>query len=183
MNSETPTTPMTPTVLGEFRQLFTPSRRGARLARRIVAQRLNAWGIPQGSEEYDNAVLVVAELVTNAAMHGYVSGHSFLLKVVWVTGTVRIEVADACEKRRPKTRRPEPGAESGRGLLIVEALAEKWGVEDRAPGKSVWAELSTGTNAGPQRRQDVGSSTCGSSSTSVALTPLEAPNVSTITPR
>lgn len=130
-----------PTVLGEFRQLFTPSRRGARLARRVVAQRLHAWGIPRGSEAHDNAVLVVAELVTNAAMHGYVYGHSFLLRVVWVTGTLRVEVADACERRRPKTRQPAPDMEAGRGLLIVETLADKWGVEDRALGKTVWAEL------------------------------------------
>ncbi|GHH88400.1 ATP-binding protein [Streptomyces capitiformicae] len=143
MNSETTT------VLGEFRQLFTPSRRGARLARRAVARRLHAWGIPQGSEVYDSAVLVAAELVTNAAMHGYVTGHSFLLKVVWMTGTVRIEVADACETRRPKTLRSEPEAESGRGLLIVEALADKWGVEDRDLGKIVWAELSASISTSP----------------------------------
>ncbi|MDX2698993.1 ATP-binding protein [Streptomyces ipomoeae] len=141
MNSETPT--KTPTVLGEFKQLFTPSRRGARLARRAVARRLHDWGVPRGGDVYDNAVQVVAELVTNAATHGYVYGHSFLLKLVWATGTVRIEVADACEKRRPRTRRPEPDAESGRGLLIVEALADRWGVEDRDPGKTVWAELDT----------------------------------------
>ncbi|MEU8653729.1 ATP-binding protein [Streptomyces sp. NPDC048737] len=61
-----------------------------------------------------------------------------------MVGTVRIEVADACEKRRPKSRRSEPEAGSGRGLLIVEALADKWGVEDRDLGKTVWAELSTG---------------------------------------
>ncbi|UUU31633.1 ATP-binding protein [Streptomyces sp. CA-210063] len=151
MNAEIPTTTATTsTVLGEFRQLFTPSRRGARLARRTVAQRLHAWGIARGSEVYENAVLVTAELVTNAAMHGYVQGHSFLLKVVWVTGTVRIEVADACEKQRPKTRRSEPEAESGRGLLIVEALADKWGVEDRDLGKTVWAELSTSISTGCQ---------------------------------
>nr|WP_172638989.1 ATP-binding protein [Streptomyces tailanensis] len=98
---------------------------------------------------YDNAVLVAAELVTNAAMHGDVTGHSFLLKVVWTTGTVRIEVADACETRRQKTRRAEPEAESGRGLLIVEALADKWGIEDRDLGKTVWAELSTSVSTSP----------------------------------
>jgi anti-sigma regulatory factor (Ser/Thr protein kinase) len=134
-----------PTVLGGFTQLFTPSRRGARLARRVAARRLHAWGISYGSDVHDNAVLVVAELVTNAAMHGYVYEHSFLLRIVRQTGTLRIEVADACGTRRPRTSRQSASdAESGRGLLIVEALADKWGVEDRALGKTVWAELSTG---------------------------------------
>lgn len=134
-----------PTVLGEFTQLFTPSRRGARLARRVAAQRLHVWGITYGSDVHDNAVLVVAELVTNAAMHGYVFGHSFLLRVVRETATLRIEVADACGTRRPRTpRQPVSDAESGRGLLIVEALADKWGIEDRPLGKTVWAELSAG---------------------------------------
>lgn len=132
-----------PTVLGEFKQLFTPSRRGARLARKAVARRLHDWGIPHGSELNANAVQVIAELVTNATTHGYVQGREFQLRVVWEAGTVRVEVADACATRRPKRRRPEPDAESGRGLLIVEALADKWGVEDRSLGKTVWAELHT----------------------------------------
>jgi hypothetical protein len=56
-------------------------------------------------------------------------------------GTVAIEVADSCQWRMPEQRRPEWYEESGRGLLIVEALASRWGVRPRAAGKTAWAEL------------------------------------------
>lgn len=135
MNSETPT------VIGEFSQILSSTRRGARLARRLAAQQLHDWGIPHGSEVNDTAAQIVAELAANAVTHGHVYGHSFLLRLVRETGALRIEVADACRQRRPEMRQPEADGEDGRGLLVVEALADTWGVSDRALGKAVWAEL------------------------------------------
>ncbi|BBC35748.1 hypothetical protein SGFS_070420 [Streptomyces graminofaciens] len=93
------------------------------------------------SEINGAATPVMGELAANAVTHGRVYGHGFLVRVVWMTGTVRIEVADACKQRRPETRPVAVDAETGRGLLIVAALADRWGVENRALGKAVWAEL------------------------------------------
>ncbi|EFL33509.1 regulatory protein [Streptomyces viridochromogenes DSM 40736] len=56
--------------------------------------------------------------------------------------TLRIEVTDTRAGDLPRHRPPTPDAESGRGLLLVEALADRWGVElGPVPRKTVWAEL------------------------------------------
>lgn len=56
---------------------------------------------------------------------------------------VRLEVSDTRSERLPEARPPQDPAddESGRGLLLVGALAERWGVEPRSPGKCVWADV------------------------------------------
>ncbi len=60
-------------------------------------------------------------------------------------GTLRIEVTDARGDRPPAATPPAAGAEdeeTGRGLLLVEAYADRWGTEPGpAPCKKVWAEL------------------------------------------
>ncbi|MEU4351679.1 ATP-binding protein [Streptomyces sp. NPDC023838] len=134
----------TPTT--EFVRRFTSTRRGARLARVLSLGQLDAWGVPHGSEASDAAALVVAELAANAVLHGRVPGRDFELRLV--LGTVlRIEVTDTRTEGLP--RRPEVAgdAEGGRGLLLVEALAKAWGVDERPPGKTVWAELDLGATA------------------------------------
>ena len=91
----------------------------------------------------DPAAHVVAELASNAVTHGRVPGRDFRLLVYVVGGTLRIEVTDTRGDRRPHAELPPPDAESGRGLLLVEALADRWGVmEGPAPRKTVWAELT-----------------------------------------
>ncbi|MDQ0788983.1 hypothetical protein QFZ64_004480 [Streptomyces sp. B3I8] len=58
-------------------------------------------------------------------------------------GALRIEVTDARGERLPEPQAPAPDAESGRGLLLVEAPADRWGVtEERFPRRTVWAEVS-----------------------------------------
>lgn len=86
---------------------------------------------------------MVAELAANAVQHGRVPGRDFRMTLAVTTrGTLRVEVADTRGDRLPESRRPGGDDESGRGLLIVEALADRWGVEEGpAPRKTVWAEL------------------------------------------
>ncbi|MEU1076812.1 MULTISPECIES: ATP-binding protein [unclassified Streptomyces] len=128
----------TPTV--EFARSFSSTRRGASSARKLALGQLDAWGIPHGSERSDRAALIVAELAANAVLHGHVPGHACELRLV--LGTVlRIEVTDTRAVRRPLRPEPAGEAESGRGLLLVEALARAWGVEEHPPGKTVWAEV------------------------------------------
>ncbi|WP_439940329.1 ATP-binding protein [Streptomyces sp. BBFR115] len=121
-----------------FSVLLSCTPRGARLARLFAVEQLRGWGIPQEAASH-----VVAELAANAATHGRVPGRSFRLTLYVVGGTLRIEVSDTRGDRRPELREPDAAGESGRGLLLVEALADRWGVaEERFPRKTVWAELS-----------------------------------------
>ncbi|MET8567277.1 ATP-binding protein [Streptomyces sp. NPDC004783] len=120
-----------------FSVQLAPTPRGARLARLLATEQLRSWGLP-----LDPARHLVAELAANAADHGRVAGRDFRLTLYVVGDTLRVEVTDTRGERLPEVRTPAPDAESGRGLLLVEALAHRWGVtEERFPRKTVWAEL------------------------------------------
>ncbi|GAA2130539.1 ATP-binding protein [Streptomyces synnematoformans] len=123
---------------------FTSSRRGARLARLLAVRRLDTWGHPRGGPVSLKVETVVAELCANAVLHGRVPGRDFHLAMrLRVDGVIRVEVSDARRERVPVLGQPWPAdEESGRGLLLVEALAERWGVaERRGVGKTVWCEV------------------------------------------
>ncbi|EST38073.1 hypothetical protein N566_09395 [Streptomycetaceae bacterium MP113-05] len=129
-----------------FTQRFSSTRLGARLARHLALHQLERWGHPHGTAVSDAAALVVAELAVNAVTHGRVPGRDFELRLVLACGTLRVEMTDARDERRPPQPgglpAPDPYAESGRGLHLVEALADRWEVLDRLPvGKTVAAEL------------------------------------------
>ncbi|MFM9371417.1 ATP-binding protein [Streptomyces sp. Da 82-17] len=121
----------------KFRQLFSATPRGARLARRLTCCQLEEWGFPHGGEISDAAASVVAELAVNAVTHGRVPGRGFALTLLLARELLRIEVADARGERWP-----EEGRGGGSGLRIVSAFADSWGVRERSIGKIVWAEVS-----------------------------------------
>ncbi|MFE4796513.1 ATP-binding protein [Streptomyces sp. NPDC056708] len=143
----TPATGQAPVTVGVFVQRFSSTPRGARLARRLVLHQLDAWGVPHGSGASDTAAVLVAELAANAVTHGRVPGRDFEVTAKLVGRTLRIEVSDTRgEIRPPAPGAPRPAmpplAETGRGMLLVEALADRWDVLDRVPvGKTVVAEL------------------------------------------
>ncbi len=84
----------------------------------------------------------MAELAANAVTHGRVPGRDFRLDLYVVDHTLRIEITDTRGEGLPELQPPSSDTESGRGLLLVEALADRCGVtEDRFPRKTVWAEL------------------------------------------
>lgn len=99
---------------------------------------LGLWGLPS-----DSASHIVAELATNATVHGRVAGRDFQLRLtVQADRRLRIEVTDTRGDRLPIATTPGQHVEGGRGLLIVEALADRWGViPGPVPRKTVWAEL------------------------------------------
>lgn len=134
-----------PVTVSVFVQRCSATRRGATLARRLAVWKLDVWGVPYGTQLSDTVALLVAELAANAVLHGRVPGRDFELRPVYAygTGVVRVEISDTHEARPAPDAapRPDPEADGGRGLLIVEALAARWGVSDRlGPGKTVWAE-------------------------------------------
>lgn len=134
MNQETAELPCT---TRHFSVQLSPTPRGARLARLLAAEQLRSWGLP-----LDPARQIIAELAANAAAHGRVPGRDFRLVLYATAEALRIEVIDTRPERLPAPQHPCPDAESGRGLLLVEALAHRWGVtEGDFPRKTVWAEL------------------------------------------
>ncbi|MGW5124372.1 ATP-binding protein [Streptomyces sp. NPDC004069] len=142
MNQET-TEPKTETTtelasqFPDFTVLLSSTPRGARLARLLAEAQLRRWGLPT-----ETASHIVAELAANAATHGRVPGRDFRLTLYVVGGTLRVEVTDTRGERLPDVQHPTDITESGRGLLLVDALADRWGVaEERFPRKTIWAEL------------------------------------------
>ncbi|MEU9731055.1 ATP-binding protein [Streptomyces sp. NPDC048002] len=129
-----------------FSVLLSPTPRGARLARRLATEQLRCWGLP-----LEPADLIVAELASNAATHGRVAGRSFQLLLYVVGATLRIEVTDTRGDWLPEPRDADPECGTGRGLLLVAALADRWGVtRSLPPRKTVWAELTIAAGESPE---------------------------------
>ncbi|MET9759282.1 ATP-binding protein [Streptomyces sp. NPDC006372] len=138
MNQEKSTQLLSPT--NHFSVLLSPTPRGARLARLLATEWMRTQEMPHRITEA--AEHLVAELAANAATHGRLPGRDFRLVLLSAPTALRIEVTDTRANDLPRHRRPTPDAESGRGLLLVEALADRWGVElGPTPRKTVWAEL------------------------------------------
>ncbi|MBT2446249.1 SpoIIE family protein phosphatase [Streptomyces sp. ISL-43] len=106
--------------------------------RRQIRELLHDWADP---EQVDSAVLMVSEMVTNVLVH--TDGDALLMaEAVGELGSrrLRLEVADASDEL-PHKRHPGEMASSGRGVLLLEMLADDWGVDPRGEGKSTWFEL------------------------------------------
>ncbi|WP_030346578.1 ATP-binding protein [Streptomyces sp. NRRL S-1022] len=117
---------------------YRRDRRSVRLAREFARETLTDWTRTERSDE----LLCVSELATNALVHGVPAGCGFHPRLtLHGDGVLRVEVHDSGpgEVRAPET---SPEAERGRGLLLVAALADKWGVGERNPGKFVWCEFA-----------------------------------------
>ncbi|GHE75415.1 hypothetical protein GCM10017778_71380 [Streptomyces vinaceus] len=125
-----------PAMLRE--RYFPRSRQSIGSTREFAAVTLDAWGV---TRRRDDLLLCVSELATNALLHGVPPGRCYRLRLLLFDGMVRVEVADS-GGGLPQVKDRDPGAEGGRGLLLVASLAERWGVGPRRPGKVVWCELA-----------------------------------------
>ncbi|MEU2434371.1 SpoIIE family protein phosphatase [Streptomyces sp. NPDC007861] len=108
------------------------------IARQHLRDLLHDWA---DAEQIDAAVLMVSEMVTNVLVH--TDGDALLVaEAAGERGSrrLRVEVSDGSDEL-PHRRRPGEMASSGRGLLLMEMLADVWGVEPRGEGKSIWFEL------------------------------------------
>jgi anti-sigma regulatory factor (Ser/Thr protein kinase) len=111
----------------------SPSSVGA--ARRFITARTAAWSFPEPAA--DQLVLIGSELVTNAVLHARTE---LTLTLELREDRVRISVKD--RSQAPATlRHYRPDALTGRGLGVVAALSDRWGVSTAPDGKVVWAEL------------------------------------------
>ncbi|MFE6164719.1 SpoIIE family protein phosphatase [Streptomyces sp. NPDC056486] len=110
-------------------------------ARRHMRELLHDWAV---ADQVDSAVLMVSEMITNVLVH--TDGDAML--VAEVTGEpgsrcLRAEVSDGSDDL-PHRRHPGELASSGRGLVLMELLADEWGVDPKGEGKSIWFELYEG---------------------------------------
>lgn len=145
------------TAVPPFTVRLSATPRGARLARHLAAERIDSWGRPYDTDANRTATLVVSELATNAVRHGRARGRDFRLRLTLYpqVPALRVEVTDARPDRRPPLpgtlSPPDSGLDSGRGLLLVEALSTHWGTTDGDPyTKTVWCEVAL-TETGARR--------------------------------
>lgn len=121
-------------------QFYARDRRSVSAARRFARWSLRYWELADW-ERADDVSLCVSELATNALVHGAPPGRGFLLRVRYDGDVLRVEVHDS-GGGEPYASDPPGDGEGGRGLFLVAALADKWGVGQRNPGKVVWAEFA-----------------------------------------
>lgn len=120
------------------RRLGRADLRAVPETRRALRELLSHWGRPGRS---DIAELLTSELVTNALVH--TDRDAVLTATVGPRG-LRVEVRDFVA-RRPRLRVPHADdGTNGRGILLVQSLADAWGVRAHGVGKAVWFELDAG---------------------------------------
>ena len=91
---------------------------------------------------FGDVVLLISELVTNSVRHaGLDATQPLQLSVVTSGDTVRVAVRDPGPGFRPPPPPPNPAHVGGWGLVLVDQLAEKWGVEHDGEANVVWCEL------------------------------------------
>ncbi|WJV51413.1 ATP-binding protein [Streptomyces flavofungini] len=126
---------------------FPRARDSVPAARAFALETLVEWGVDI-ADRYEDVRLCVSEVATNAVLHGVPPGREFCLTLVVDGLLFRIEVRDS-GGGSPQVIR-ESGEEcSGRGLRLVAALADDFGVTVHTPGKTVWLAFKAVTEVVP----------------------------------
>ncbi|MFJ9823181.1 SpoIIE family protein phosphatase [Streptomyces sp. NPDC101160] len=137
-----PGTPRAPRI---HQYIHQADPQGLSDARAAVGQALVDWGMP---ELADDAELLTGELLVNVLLHTE-GGAVLTLEVLpEPVRRVRLSVQDR-SSAWPRRRTPGEAATSGRGLLLMDAIAARWGVEPRGEGKAVWCEIGPAPSNGP----------------------------------
>ncbi|MEW2082455.1 ATP-binding protein [Streptomyces sp. NPDC005283] len=106
--------------------------------RRALRDLLRHWGKPDAA---DVAELLAGELVTNALIH---TDHGAVVTATVAASTLRVEVRDFMAGLPVSPVPPGQLGSNGRGLVLVQSLADAWGVRTHGVGKVVWFELHGG---------------------------------------
>lgn len=111
-------------------------------ARRWARSRLIGSGMNDDEPLAETLILLISELVTNAVVH---TGCPAVLRMLFglgaaEAGTVRVEVADT-SARPPCPRHAQGEDTNGRGLELVDGLADRWGWQPEGSGKRIWCEV------------------------------------------
>lgn len=125
-----------------YSQIFPCEPSTAELGRELVRDVLGVWRLDALAER---AALIVTELVANAVRHAPCGEIRLIIGRLSAT-RVRVAVVDGQPSRLPALRRADDDDESGRGLLLIDAVADCWGYDlhgscRRPRAKEVWAEL------------------------------------------
>ncbi|MFE6055861.1 ATP-binding protein [Kitasatospora sp. NPDC056446] len=126
--------------LGITRAVWTVDGTAAAVGvlRTNAARVLHSWGLDPDGDQKFAVLLVLTELVANAAVH---SGSGTVDTEMWRDGdSIAVTVTDN-SPRAPLPRAADPEDESGRGLFLVRSYAESSGCERRPAGKCVWAVI------------------------------------------
>ncbi len=131
MNPNIPRTP-------QYRMQLTVGEHSVRHIRRIVRSLLHEWRLTELTFAVE---LGVSELVTNVVRH--VPDRRCTVLLARQTAGVRAEVTDAFGHLPVAGGDVDYESESGRGLVLLDAVVDKWGVSPAGTGKSVWFECGT----------------------------------------
>ncbi|MGI5397885.1 ATP-binding protein [Streptomyces sp. CA-135486] len=123
---------------------------GVGKARHRMREQLRRSGVSESV--VDDAVLILSELLSNACRHGRPLGRADVgdgdIRAAWCfdrAGRLTVEVTDGGGPTRPVPATPSVTARGGRGLNIISALAQDWGVRDGATGEvTVWVIVTEG---------------------------------------
>ncbi|MEV2259897.1 ATP-binding protein [Streptomyces anulatus] len=130
------------TQLPYYRAAFyCRERRSIPVVRKFARTALVEW---ECESRMDDVLLCVTELATNALRHGVPPGRGFKVHIYLerIENALRVELHDSGDGEVcPADELPGADDEGGRGLLLVAALADAWGVGERNPGKIVWCEF------------------------------------------
>lgn len=117
------------------RRRLPPTPAAVFISRRFATQVLTLWSVPD--ETADDIKLAISELATNAARH---SEDVIELNLVHTECSVRVVVGDSSH-RMPRVHAADDEMIAGRGLFLVEAVSDRWGVDSNGLGKTVWCEF------------------------------------------
>jgi anti-sigma regulatory factor (Ser/Thr protein kinase) len=120
----------------ELRTVLPGTAASPRSARRFVAAALATWAL---DELCDTLALLTSELVTNVVLHVRAECE---LRVRRLPGAVRVEVRDPSPVAPHRGHQHRDPGTTGRGMVLVDALASDWGVDAGADGKTVWFEVA-----------------------------------------
>jgi CheY-like chemotaxis protein len=123
-------------TLARSQKTLAPDVGSSAAARRFMEETLRRWSC---GEVLDVVNLLVSELVTNAVVHG---GSEADVSVILTPSALRVEVGDRHEFIPSPKADDDDWATSGRGLALVELLAQAWGTEQVMGGKVIWFEVA-----------------------------------------